>query len=57
MLNIKYLLGSDELCLAHTGLRVAEFGYLLRGFSLEWELHMNALYEKEHGKKRTRKLG
>jgi len=56
MLNIKYLLSSDELCLSHTGLRLAEFGYLLREFSPEYELHMNALYEKEHGKKRTRKL-
>jgi hypothetical protein len=56
MINVKYLLGSDELCLPHTGLRVAEFGYLLRGFAPEYELHMNELYEKEHGKKRTRKL-
>lgn len=57
MLNISYILASEERCIAHTGINLTAFAYLCLLFWPEYELHMNTLYEKRHGTPRKRALG
>jgi hypothetical protein len=57
MLNIPYILASEERFIAHTGINLTAFAYLCVLFQSEYELHMNTLYEKRHGKPRKRALG
>lgn len=57
MLNIPYILGSDERCIEHTGVNLVVFAYIVLQFWPAYEDHMNALYIERHGKPRKRALG